>query len=134
LRGAYITFRAGPTLFVPISERFSASFSAGAVLVYAGSSYEVSQTFKPETGDEIGLDPTQPLLASTTSKLLPGFYADANLQFTLTDTAGFYFGGIYQSSGDYDQEVETPDGLSKYTARVDLSKLQGIRAGVTFKF
>jgi hypothetical protein len=134
LRGAYLTFRAGPTLLMPISEKFSASFSAGAVLVYAGSSYEVAQTFRPETGDEIGLDPTQPLLSGSTAKLLPGFYVDANLQYALTDTAGFYFGGVYQSSGDYDQEVETADGLSKYAARVDLSKLQGIRAGMTFKF
>src|SRR5690606_5414068 len=43
LRGAYMTFRAGPTLMLPITKRFSASVSAGGVLVYAGSTYEVKQ-------------------------------------------------------------------------------------------
>lgn len=130
LRGAYMTFRAGPTLMLPITKRFSASISAGGVMVFAGSSYEVKQTYTPETG--VVISPAA--LLSNETVFLPGFYVDANLQFDFTDNAGLYLGGVYQSSGDYTQEVSSADGESLYKARVDLASLQGIRAGVTFKF
>jgi len=129
LRGAYVTMRAGPTLYLPVTSRFSATFSAGAVLVYAGTTYEVTQSFKPETGDEVSQ-----FVTNTKNALLPGFYVDADLQFAMTDTSGLYLGAVYQNSGDYVQTVSSTDGLSTYMTRVDLSSLQGIRAGVSFKF
>lgn len=128
-RGTYVTFRAGPTLFVPIGGRFSASFSAGAVVVYSGSSYLVTQQFKPATGDEAKLDQQD-----DKDTLLPGFYVDANLQWFMTETAGLYVGAIYQSSGDYTQTVSSDDKAATYSNRVDLSSLQGIRAGMNFRF
>jgi hypothetical protein len=128
-RGAYVTFRAGPTLFVPLRWGFSASVSAGAVLVYSGSNYNVTQTFKPETGDEYA-----PYLADDDTAFLPGYYVDANLQWAMTETAGLYMGAVYQSSGDYTQTVSTDDKEVTYRNRVDLSSLQGLRAGMTFRF
>lgn len=129
LRGAFMTFRAGPTLFFPITQRFSATLSAGAVLVYSGSTFEVTQTFTPDTGDELVL-----FDSDTGGFVTPGFFVDANLQFAFTDTAGLYLGAVYQSSGDYEQVVTSDDGTSRYVSRVDLSSLQGVRAGVTFRF
>lgn len=129
LRGAYFTMRAGPTIYVPIGTRFSATMSAGAVLVYSGTTFDVKQTFTPETGDDITQSVT-----GLESKLLPGFYVDANLQWSMTDTAGLYLGGVYQNSGDYEQSVSPDEGTSSYKARVNLSSLQGIRAGVNFRF
>lgn len=129
LRGAYLSFRAGASLFVPITERFSASFSAGAVIAYAGTTYDMNQSFKPNTGDTI-LD----TMSSADDALLPGYYVDANLQFAMNETSGLYLGAVYQSSGDYTQQVTSEDGLSTYSTRVDLSALQGVRAGVSFKF
>jgi hypothetical protein len=129
LRGAYLSFRAGASLFVPISERFSASFSAGAVLAYAGTTYDVNQSFIPTTGDTI-----LETMGSADDALLPGYYIDANLQFAMNETSGLYLGAVYQSSGDYTQTVVSEDGLSTYSTRVDLSALQGVRAGVSFKF
>ncbi|MEO6001506.1 MAG: hypothetical protein ABIZ04_20800 [Opitutus sp.] len=129
LHGAYMTFRAGASLFVPISTRFSALVSAGAVLVYAGTSFEVNQSFQPDTGDAISQ-----FISDNDSAILPGYYADASFQFAINDTAGLYLGAVYQSSGDYTQDAISPDATSKYTSRVDLSSLQGIRAGVSFKF
>lgn len=129
LRGAFMTFRAGPTLFLPIGTRFSANFSAGAVIVYSGSSYEATEVFTPATGDTV-----TNVTSDGESTLLPGFYVDASLQWTMTETSGLYVGGIYQSSGDYTQTITNIDGKSTYTTRVDLSKLQGFRAGVSFKF
>ncbi len=129
LKGAYMTFRAGPTLFVPISEHFSGTFSAGVALAYTGTTYEVTQTFVPETGDAI-----VQTIRDGASSLLPGFFVDANLQYAMNETAGLYLGGVYQNTGTFDQEITDLAGQSKYTTHVDLSKLQGIRAGVSFKF
>lgn len=129
LRGAYVTFRGGATLLVPFSSRFSALLSAGAVVVYAGSTYDVTQSFKPNTGDTLS-----EFISDGDSAILPGYFVDASLQYTMNETSGLYLGAVYQSSGDYTQDVTSPDGSSKYTTRIDLSKLQGIRAGVSFKF
>ncbi|ACB77114.1 hypothetical protein [Opitutus terrae] len=128
-RGAYVTLRGGPTLLVPFGERFSASFSAGAVIVYAGAAYSVTQNFTPATGDD-----WEEFAQEEDSKILPGFYVDANLQWTMTETSGIYLGAVYQNSGDFTQEVTSNDKGATYTNRVDLSKLQGIRAGMNFRF
>lgn len=129
LRGSYMTFRGGPTLTMPIGSHFTANISAGMVLVYAGSTYSVVQNFRPETGDLIADSNSD-----GSSTLRPGFYVDANVQWDMTDTAGLYLGGVYQNSGEYTQTVTSADGKSTYYTRVDLSKLQGFRAGVSFKF
>lgn len=127
LKGAYFTLRAGPSLIVPISEHFRASFSAGAALVYAGTTYSVQQNFQPETGSEISST-----VESTYSKLLPGYYADASMEYWLTERAGFYVGAIFQSSGDYEQSIATES--ANYSTRVDLSSLQGFRMGMNIRF
>jgi hypothetical protein len=129
LRGAYLSFRVGPTLFVPITGRFSATFSAGGVMVFSGTTFDVAQSFVPATGDTIA-----GAMTSDDTAFMPGYYVDASLQFAMTDTAGLYLGAVYQSTGDYTQDVATDDELAKYSTRVDLSALQGIRAGVSFKF
>lgn len=128
-RGAYVTLRAGPTLLIPIGQRFSASFSAGAVIVYAGSTYSITQFFEPETGD-----PAESFSSDDKDMILPGFFVDANLQWAMTETAGLYVGAVYQSSGDYTQTVTSDDQNAVYRNRVDLSKLQGFRAGMNFRF
>jgi hypothetical protein len=130
LKGAYMTFRAGPSINVPITERFSANVSFGAVLVYAGSNYTVTESFLPQTGDEM-----TDAFSDGASYLLPGFYADANLNFNINERAGLYMGALYQSSGSYTQSISNPDNPdSVYTSKVDLSSLEGVRAGMSFKF
>lgn len=140
LRGAYMTFRAGPTVVVPLFKHFSASFSAGAVLVYAGTNYSVTEIFEPDSGDFMADN-----VSDGASAFLPGFYFDANVQWDLTNYSGFYLGAVYQSSGSYTQTIESSatstdsttavqQNLSKYTTRVDLASLQGFRAGFMLKF
>jgi hypothetical protein len=129
LRGAYLSLRFGPTLWVPITQRFSATFSAGGVMVFSGTTFDVGQSFIPATGDTIAGE-----MNSADTTFLPGYYVDASLHFAMTDTAGLYLGAVYQSTGDYTQDVTSEDELAKYSTRVDLSALQGIRAGVSFKF
>ena len=127
LKGAYYTFRAGPTVWIPITTRLRASLSAGAALVYAGTSYTVTETLFPDVGAEITETET-----SDETKLLPGWYADASLQFDLTERAGFYAGAVYQSAGDYTQVVE--NATTSYSTKIDLSKQSGVRAGMTIRF
>jgi hypothetical protein len=129
LRGAYVTLRAGPSIHVPITEKFSANFSAGLVLLYVGTTYDVTQEFLPETGD---------VMASATrdgeSNVLPGYFADADVQYAMTDNSGVYVGSVFQSAGTYTQTVKSDDGLSRYTAKVDFGSMQALRAGFLFRF
>lgn len=127
VKGSYYTFRAGPTLFIPITNRLRASISVGAALVYAGTNYTVTESFTPEIGPEIS-----DTNSSQENKLLPGYYADANLQFNLTDRAGFYAGAIFQSTGSYDQKIESTN--ANYTTKIDLANQNGLRAGMTIRF
>ena len=127
VKGAFFTFRAGPTVWIPITGRFRASVSAGAALVYAGSSYTVTQTFQPELGAEISDTAT-----SAAYKLLPGYYADAALQFDITERAGLYAGAVFQSAGSYTQHVES--ATASYATKIDLSNQSGLRAGMTIRF
>jgi len=127
LHGAYYTLRAGPTVFLPISTRLRANFSFGAALIYSGSTYSVTQTFTPDTGADI-VDTS----SSTLSRLLPGYFADASLQFDLTERTGFYAGAVFQSAGAYTQTINTD--ASHYSTRVDLSNQNGLRAGMTIRF
>ena len=127
LKGSYYTFRLGPTVWVPITTRLRASLSVGAALVYSGTSYTVTQTFEPELGAEIS-----DTASSEAYKLLPGYYADATLQFDLTERAGFYAGAILQSAGSYTQNVDTEN--SHYTTKIDLGNQNGVRAGMSIRF
>lgn len=131
--GAYYTFRAGATLYVPITSRLKLSVSAGPALIYAGSNYAITQIFTPESGAEI--TDTQ---SSSTSHLLPGYYADASIQFDLTERTAFYAGAVMQGSGSYTQDVNTLDataaGQAHYTTKIDLGRQQGFRGGLTIRF
>ncbi len=127
LKGAYYTFRAGPTVWIPITTRLRASFSVGAALVYSGTNYTVTQTFQPDLGAEISETAT-----SDDYKLLPGYYADATVQFDLTERAGFYAGAVFQSAGSYTQTVQTEN--SNYNTKIDLANQNGVRAGMSIRF
>ncbi len=127
LKGSYYTMRVGPTLFVPITTRLRASFSVGAALVYAGTNYTVTQTFQPALGAEISDTET-----NSTYKLLPGYYADATVQFDLTERAGFYAGAVFQSAGSYNQAIDTEN--QHYSTKIDLGNQNGVRAGMSIRF
>jgi hypothetical protein len=127
VKGAFYTFRAGPTLWVPISHRLRASVSFGAAVVYAGTNYTVTQTFQPETGAEFSNTNT-----SSANKVLPGYYADATVQFDLTERAGFFAGAVMQSAGSYTQSLESP--TANYSTKIDLGNLNGVRAGMSIRF
>jgi hypothetical protein len=127
LKGAYFTFRAGPSLSMPIGDRFRATVSAGAALVYAGTTYTVQQDFSPATGDTI-----TSTVERSEANILPGLYADANLEMTLTERAGAFVGVAYQNSGTFNQSIN--DGQVNYGTKVKLNNLSGVRMGLNVRF
>jgi hypothetical protein len=133
LRGAYFTFRLGPSLTYMFTERLKATISVGVALIYAGTQYTVEQTYVPDTAD--------PILASAheeESKLLTGYYFDATLQYDFTERAGLYAGVVYEAGGSYTETATLNDvytgSHAAYKSVIDLSRLQGFRMGMTFRF
>jgi hypothetical protein len=133
LKGAYFTFRLGPSISYRITERLRFTLSAGAALVFAGTQYTIKQTYVTET-----YEPLVSTVEDDEGKFLAGYYVDASLQFDITDRAGLYAGMVYQDTGSYEQTATLDDQYTgshaSYKALVDLSGLSGFRMGMTFKF
>jgi hypothetical protein len=129
LKGAYYTLRVGPVLIIPVPflPRTNLTLSAGPALIYAGTNYTVTQDLDPATGTNITDTTTDAIY-----KLLPGYFADAALQFNVTDRTGFYAGAILQSAGSYTQGLN--NATAQYTTKVDFNNLNGLRAGMTYRF
>jgi hypothetical protein len=127
LKGAYITARVGPSLTYQFGNNFRFTVSSGAALAYVGTNYTVEQSFQPATSDVIKTEVTE-----MGDDLLPGFYVDASMEYLLGDRAALYFGAFYQSHGEYDQQLANPAAL--YSTRIDLSRLQGFRGGLNYRF
>jgi hypothetical protein len=126
--GSFYTVRVGPTLIMPMGKKFSMSVSAGPALIYSGSVLNVLEDLNIATGEDF----TQ-LYQHENSKLLPGYYVDVNLNYQLTDTAGFYVGNIFQSAGSYTQKVSSGEGTN-YTSKIDFGTQDGVKGGLTVRF
>lgn len=129
VKGAYATFRAGPTIYIPIANRLRASVSFGPALVAIGTDFLIEEQFVPYTGDSVIDDHRD-----HTDRLLPGFYVDANLELLLTPRAALYAGGSFQSTGSYNQSVVDASTSTNYTTKIDLTNLSGLRAGMNIRF
>lgn len=127
VKGAFYTFRFGPSLVIPIFSRVQLTVSAGPALIYSGTSYTVTQTLSPETGTDITDTSTD-----IANKLLPGYFADASLQFNVSDRTGFYAGVVFQSAGSFVQQLN--NATAQYSSKIDFSNLSGLRAGMSYRF
>jgi hypothetical protein len=112
-----------------MGQHFKLTASVGPDLIYSGSEYNVLEDLVYATG-EAAL--TQ-LYQKENTKLLPGYYADVNLRYDMTDTAGFYVGGIYEGSGNYTQSVQSGPS-SSYTTKIDFQSEEGVKGGMTIRF
>jgi hypothetical protein len=128
-QGAYYTFRVGPTVTLPMGKHFNLSVSAGPALIYAGSEMNVLEDLVYATGEP---DLTE-LYQKENNKLVPGYYVDVNVQYQLTDTAGFYVGGVYQSAGDFNQSISSGAG-TQYDSKIDFGNQEGLKTGMTVRF
>ena len=128
IEGAYYTLRMGPTIDMPVWNHFKMNVSAGPMLIYSGSILNVLSDLNIATGENF-----TDLYTKENSKILPGYYVDVDLQYQLTDTAGFYMGGVFQSAGSYKQTV--PSGTSTaYTSTIDFGSQEGVKGGLTVRF
>jgi hypothetical protein len=127
LRGTYLTVRLGPTFRIQITDKLRFIMSGGPVMVYSGSTYTVDRTFTVDTAD-----PVRDRVSDSVGKIMTGYYADIGLEYLLSDYAGLYLGSFYQTAGSYTQYIS--EQASSYELDVDLSRLQGFRGGLNFKF
>lgn len=127
VKGTYVTLRMGPSVYYSFSDNLRLSVSAGPTLTYAGTTYSVDQTLTPATSDDI-----TSTVSDTSGATLTGYYVDTTLEYLINDRAGLYAGAFYQSNGDYNQNVT--ENSATYTTTIDLSQLEGFRAGLNFKF
>jgi hypothetical protein len=127
LKGAFYTFRFGPSIVIPVFSRVELSLSAGPALIYSGTSYTVTQTLTPLTGTEITDTSTD-----VANKLLPGYFADASLQVNISDRTGFYAGAVFQSAGSFVQQLNNT--TAQYSSKIDFGNMSGLRAGMTYRF
>ena len=123
-KAAYYTFRVGPQLIVPISERLKLSLGAGVGMVYMGTTY-VAQESVDLTDVVNQLTETD---QSTHSVARPAYYGNADAEYWLTERSGFYLGATFQKSGNYDQTV------GGRTAQIDLGSTYGLQSGITLRF
>jgi hypothetical protein len=139
IEGAYYTLRIGPTLIMPLGKHFKFSLSVGPDVLYSGSELNVLENL---TFDETTTSVPQ-LYQKFNTKILPGYYADVDLRYDFTETAGLYVGAIYEGSGSYTQSV--PSGVSlgssasssvgtSYSTKIDFADQEGVKAGMTFRF
>jgi hypothetical protein len=132
--GAYYTLRLGPMVTIPMGSHFKLNVSAGPDLIYAGSELNVLEDLFIATGEDF-----HQLYQKVNTKILPGYFVDVDLQYQLTDTAGFYLGGIYEGAGSFTQSVPsgtdtvTGAGLS-YSSKLDFGNQEGFKGGVTVRF
>lgn len=133
IEGAYYTLRVGPSIVVPFGKHWKLTGSLGGVMVYAGDTFTAEEIFTPEFADGTTGTPIDVTYTKNNTRVLPGYYADLDLQYNLTDTAGFYAGGVFQSAGSFNQSVPS-GGTDAYGAKIDLSNQSGVRAGMTVKF
>lgn len=125
--GAYFTFRLGPQFTLPLTENFSANVSGGPALVYVGTTFSVDQTVTPPTGS-----PIESTATHSYNTVLPAYFANANIEYSLTDTTGLFVGAAFQASRSYNQSIVAPD--ADYTTRVDFGSQEGVNMGIDFKF
>ncbi len=124
VKGAYYTFRLGPVIKLPLTERLKLSLGAGAALAFVGTTYSAEES--------VDLTDVTTTLATADytnrSVLLPAYFADANAEYWLTERSGFYLGASFQKSGSFDQTV------GGRTAQIDLGSSYGIQSGITLRF
>jgi hypothetical protein len=127
--GAYYTLRVGPTVVMPFGKHWNLSLSAGPMVIYAGAEMNVLEDLAFATNEA----DLQDLYQKENNKLVPGYYVDVDLQYQLTDTAGFYVGGVYQGAGTFTQSVQSGDGTA-YDSKIDFGEQEGVKTGMTVRF
>lgn len=123
--GAYYSMRFGPELRGHLTERISFTVGAGVLGAFVGSDFSVSEFLELDT-------PTINAIrfggVDSMSELLIGYYAEASVEFWVTQRTGFFFGAVLESLDDFVQN------FAGRTANVTLSDATLIRFGIIHRF
>jgi hypothetical protein len=126
--GEYFTVRGGPQLEYDFNDHLKAVVTVGPALIYAGTSFTTTELLQPP----LGL-PIVDVVSDGVTAFRLGAYADATLEYDLTDTTGFYLGTFFQTAGSYTEHIYDGYG-SNYSSDVNLNDQQGFRTGMSFRF
>ncbi len=125
IKGAYYIARLGPNVRYKISEKFALAGGLGVSGAFVGTLFRVDEFI---VRDDV-FAPLRREEESRISKFIPGFYAEMNAEWWLSERTGFYGGVVYETLGSYKQRP-----LSGRTADVDLGSGAGFRFGIITRF
>lgn len=125
IKGAYYMLKLGPDFRVQFTEKFAVSFGGGVSGAYVGSKFRIEESIDlPDTPNPVRLQGE----SLDQKKFIPGYYADLNAEWWVTQRTGFFAGVTYEKAGSYDQS------FMGRTAKVDISSGGGFRFGLTTRF
>lgn len=126
IKGAYYSIRLGPEIRSHITEKLAFTAGAGFLGVYVGSDFSVTETLDLDgypTFRTIQVNDTENL-----TDLIAGFYAEATIEYWITQRTGFFVGATFESVDDF---VQTFGGR---TASVLLGDATVVRFGIIHRF
>ena len=126
--GEYFTVRGGPQVEYDFNDHLKAVVTVGPALIYAGTSFTTTELLQPPLGSPI-ID----VVSDGVSVFRLGAYADATLEYDLTETSGFYLGAFAQTARGYTEHIYDAYG-SDYSSTVNLTDQTGLRTGMSFRF
>jgi hypothetical protein len=116
----------GPEIRSHISEKLAVTAGAGFLGVYVGSDFSVTETLDLDgypTFSTIQVNATENM-----TDLIAGFYAEATIEYWITQRTGFFFGATFESVDDF---LQTFGGR---TASVLLGDATVVRFGIIHRF
>ena len=126
VKGAYYSIRVGPEIRSHISEKLAFTAGAGFLGVYVGSDFSVTETLDLDgypTFTTIQVNATENM-----TDLIAGFYAEATVEYWITQRTGFFIGATYESVDDFVQ------AFGGRTASVLLGDATVVRFGIIHRF
>lgn len=124
LKGAYYTFRFGPTLRVHLANRFALQASVGGSASYYGTEFRVRERVAAQANVPAG----QFVDDSEKSAWMTSFFAEATAEYWITRGTGIFVGALYTGGGDYSQSV------GPRTARLNQGSTVALQGGLVFHF
>lgn len=125
IEGAYYSMRFGPELRGHLTERIAFTVGAGVLGAFVGSDFSVSEVLDL---DDTIFTTVGFVATDSVSELLIGYYAEASIEFWLTQRTGLFLGAVLESMDNFVQN------FAGRTANVTLSDATLIRFGVIHRF
>jgi hypothetical protein len=94
-------FRLGPYIEMPLSKRFSASISAGALVALVHDHVNWSENLAVNTATVSGYWTGSSSVSGDSCGVTAGFYAGADVSFQMSENWSLFAGARFQDAGTY---------------------------------